>query len=117
MWKDARGRAPEEAVGLLLGHNGCAVEAKPLPNVGTRPHARYKADPLSLLAVLRLADAQGMDVCAIYHSHPAGLPLPSFTDKEEATWNVPYVILGLASGQARAFLLPEGKEVKINVEP
>ncbi|HGY09864.1 MAG TPA: M67 family peptidase [Oceanithermus profundus] len=116
MWRDARARAPREAVGLLVGR-GVAEEAWPLPNASDRPQAHYRAEPLALLTALRRADELGLEVLALYHSHPAGAPLPSAADEAEASWRVPYVILGLPEGQARAFLLPQGDEVKIRVEP
>jgi len=117
IWADARARAPEEAVGLLVGRGGCAGEAWPLPNVSKHPRQHYRAEPRSLLAALRQADREGFDVLALYHSHPAGRARPSLRDRDEATWRVPYVILGLAEGRARAFVLPEGNEVEIRVEP
>lgn len=117
MWDDARARAPEEAVGLLVGRGGCAEAAWPLANASPHPLVHYLADPPGLLAALKRADAEGLEVLAVYHSHPAGRARPSDRDREEASWRVPYVILGLAEGRARAFRLPEGDEVEIRVEP
>lgn len=117
MWEDARARVPEEAVGLLVGRRGCAEAAWPLANASPHPLVHYLAEPGELLAALRRADAEGLEVCALYHSHPAGRPRPSERDRAEATWRVPYVILGLPEGCARAFLLPERDEVEIRVEP
>lgn len=117
MWADARKRAPEEAVGLLVGFEGCAQAAWPLPNASGQPQMRYRAEPRALLSALRRADREAFEVLAVYHSHPSGAARPSATDRAEATWRLPYVILGLAEGRARAFLLPEGDEVEIRVEP
>ncbi len=117
MWADARGRAPEEAVGLLVGRAGRALAAWPLANASPRPRVHYLADPAALLAALQRADAEGLEVVAVYHSHPAGRARPSARDRAEASWRVPYVILGLAEGRTRAFRLPEGDEVEIRVEP
>ena len=117
MWDDARARAPEEAVGLLVGRRGCAEAAWPLANASPHPLVHYFVAPGELLAALRHADAEGLEVCALYHSHPVGPPRPSERDRAEANWRVPYVILGLPEGRARAFLLPERDEVEIHVEP
>jgi len=117
MWDDARARAPEEAVGLLVGRGGCAAAAWPLPNASEEPRVHYRAEPQALLSALRRADREGFEVLALYHSHPAGPSSPSERDRAEATWRVPYVILGLPEARARAFLLPEGNEVEIRVEP
>ncbi len=117
MWSDAQRRAPEEAVGLLVGRGGRAFAAWPLANASPQPLVHYLADPSALLAALKSADAEGLEVLAVYHSHPDGLARPSARDREEAGWRVPYVILGLAEGRARAFRLPAGDEVEIRVEP
>ncbi len=116
-WRHLRADAPREGVGLFVGEGGCATEAWPLPNVHPQPEVGYRADPEALLFALRRADDLGLSVVALYHSHPAGLAYPSATDRREAYWRVPYVIFGLAEGKARAFMLPEGNEVGIEVKP
>ena len=116
-WRHLRAAAPAEGVGLLVGREGCAQEAWPLPNVHPEPEVGYRAEPEALLAALRRADAAGLEVVALYHSHPAGLAYPSATDRREAYWRVPYLIFGLAEGRARAFWLPGGEEVGIEVRP
>ncbi len=114
-WAHVRGAVPEEAVGAFLGRGSCADRAVPLPNVAEDPLVAYRADPAALLRLLRGAEAAGEAVLAFYHSHPQGLARPSARDRAEAYWPLPYVIFGLAEGRARAFLLPSGEEVAIEV--
>jgi len=109
----ARREDPRECVGLLLGVGGVAAEAVALENVANRPEVRYRAEPRQLLAALRKAEEAGSQVMAIYHSHPRGPARPSATDLAEASWRVPYVIIGLPAGEVRAFLLPQGEEVEL----
>ncbi len=114
-WAHVRAAAPEEAVGAFVGREGCARRAVPLPNVAEDPRVAYRADPATLLRLLRGVEAAGEAVLAFYHSHPQGLAFPSARDRAEAYWPLPYVIFGLAEGRARAFLLPSGEEVAIEV--
>jgi len=116
-WADVRRAAPLEAVGAFVGRSGRVERAVPLPNVHPTPEVAYRADPRALLGLLRGLEASGEALLAFYHSHPKGLARPSETDRQEAYWNVPYVIFGLAEDRARAYLLPGGEEVPIRVEP
>lgn len=113
-WRQVRAAYPEEAVGAFVGR-GCAEEAVFLPNVAENPRVAYRADPGALLRLLRRLDDEGRELLAFFHSHPEGLAFPSARDREEARWSVPYVIFGLREGRARAFLLPSGEEVGIEV--
>lgn len=112
----ARAETPREAVGVWLGKGLVVQRAEPLPNRSSQPLVAYDADPVHLIQVLRNSRAEGLELVAIYHSHPQGAAWPSRTDRELAYWRVPYVILGLAEGRARAFMLPEAGEVEILVE-
>lgn len=61
-------------------------------------------------------EREGLELLAIYHSHPKGSVHPSQTDKTQAFWRVPYVILALETGEVRAYKLPEGEEVLLSIE-
>ena len=105
---------PREAVGAFVGR-GWAERAVPLVNAASDPYTRYLADPAGLLRLFRELDERGEELVAFYHSHPFGLARPSEIDRQEARWPVPYVIFGLAEGAARAYLLPEDREVPLEV--
>ena len=47
---------------------------------------------------MKAARAEGIEVLAIYHSHPASEPIPSMTDLANNTWGetAMHVIVGLA---------------------
>ncbi|WP_337844380.1 M67 family metallopeptidase [Thermus sp.] len=102
--------APREGVGLWGGRR-VVERVLPLPNVHLSPLTGYLAEPRALLRALKALEAEGMELLAIYHSHPKGPALPSPTDLREARWRVPYVIFG--TDGVRAFLLPEGREVPL----
>ncbi len=115
MLAHAREEDPRECVGLLLGGGSVAELALPLENVSQTPRTAYRADPRRLLKALRQADDAGLEVLAVYHSHPGGPALPSVRDRTEAVWDTLYVIIGGATGEVRVFRLPQGEEVELDV--
>lgn len=115
-WRHLRSESPREGVGLWAGRLGQVSRVIPLPNVDPKPHQNYQADPAELLQALWGLEAAGLELLAIYHSHPSGPARPSPADRSKAYWPVPYVILALESGQVRAYRLPQGEEVGVEVE-
>ena len=116
MMEHSRRELPRECLGLLLG-SGCeARRVVPLRNVSRRPEVEYRADPRELLDVLRAADSTGLEVVAIYHSHPSGPAFPSATDREMAAWRTNYLIIDPSAVEVRAFKFPAGEEVELVVE-
>jgi len=116
MMAHARAESPRECVGLLLGSGGEVRLSIPLPNVSAEPERAYVADPRSLLEALQTADRDGMEVLAVYHSHPGGRPRPSPTDIARAVWRTVYVIVVPETGEVGAYHLPGGEEVVLVVE-
>ena len=77
---------PMECCGLLAGHfhpwGWEADTAFPLVNE-LKSATRFRSEPGSLIAALRLISHRGLEVVAIYHSHPETPAFPSTTD---LTW-------------------------------
>lgn len=107
---------PNEGVGLWVGQWGQVRQVWPLENIHATPQLCYEANPQALLEALRKLETTGLELVAIYHSHPTGPAQPSETDRLEAFWRVPYVIVALETGDIRAFWLPEREEVVVVVE-
>ena len=82
----ARTAAPLEACGLLLGHSelGRIVLSSCVPsqNLAADPVRRFEVDPAVRLRVQRETRGGGESVIGLYHSHPAGVAVPSATDRE-----------------------------------
>lgn len=98
---EAVAAAPREACGLLLGRGREVHRIRPARNVDASP-TRYTIDPADHFAALREARREGLTVIGAYHSHPAGPPEPSPTDRAEAVGDFVYVIVGLAPAPAVA---------------
>jgi len=97
-------RYPAEACGLLVGRRsgrGAAVTAvREARNLNTeRARDRYELDPADHLAALDLAQAAGLDLVGVWHSHPDHPAVPSETDRREAWPGWSYVIVSVAAGE------------------
>jgi proteasome lid subunit RPN8/RPN11 len=75
----ARAELPNECCGLLGGPPGRVTERYPLINAAASPR-EYLSDPHSMFAAFKDMRGQGIDVLAVYHSHPTSEPIPSRTD-------------------------------------
>jgi len=77
----ARRAAPQEACGLLLGHDGRIDTIKAARNIADAPQTHFEIDPQTLIDAHRSARSNGPQIAGYYHSHPAGPPEPSATDR------------------------------------
>jgi proteasome lid subunit RPN8/RPN11 len=92
----ARTELPNECVGLLAGR--FVVEATPgeqrigrverryaLVNAAASPKL-FLSDDRSMFAAHKDMHREGLEVLAVYHSHPTSKPEPSRTDLEQNYW-------------------------------
>src|ERR1700678_3375769 len=88
---------PNEGCGLLLGTGeGLVHDVIASPNVADSAKV-YEIDPTILLRASRRADAEGLEVIGVFHSHTHSEAYPSPTDVRQApdpTWH--YVLISLA---------------------
>lgn len=97
---------PEECCGLLLGRMdgevNDVVAARAVRNRNeNRRVDRYVIDPDDYRRIDKEAQAEGVDVVGIYHSHPDHRAEPSKTDLEQATFpGFSYVIVSVVDGRA-----------------
>lgn len=103
MLAQAVAELPNECCGLLAGRvaNGVgrAERRYPLVNALACP-TRYEADPKGLLDATRAMRPHGLDVLAIYHSHPTSDPVPSRTDLAQSFWpGTVYLIISLRTAE------------------
>lgn len=86
---------PLEACGVLGGKGGRPWRFYPADNE-LRAEDRYRVPPGQLLSIFRDLDREGLELLAIFHSHPRGRAWPSETDVREAHYPCLYLILSLA---------------------
>ena len=102
---------PEEACGLVSGLNGRAAQVYPVENVRHSPVA-FEMEPLQQIKALLAMEAEGLELIAIYHSHPHGPARPSTTDVANAYYpDAVQLIISLADRQrpsVHAFTIVDG---------
>jgi proteasome lid subunit RPN8/RPN11 len=112
----ARAARPLEIVGLLGGQAlGQANLIVPLENAAPDPTRRFEADFRDLARGFKTLRASGLELCALYHSHPDGPATPSKTDLENAHWDVPMLIVDANSLEVRAWDLQRNLEIELRV--
>ena len=75
-------QAPDEACGLLGGSDSRVQQIVPITNAA-KSQVRYRMDLAEQVSALFGFEERGMELVAIYHSHPAGPPGPSSIDIRE----------------------------------
>jgi len=103
---------PEEACGLVGGRAGEALLVFTAENELHSPR-RFRMRPTDQLRGFRLFEEQGLELLAIFHSHPAGPPGPSPTDIAEAYYPETLTLIwspGEAGWTLRAYRV-EGRHV------
>lgn len=100
---------PLESCGLLAGAGEAVQRVIPVPNA-LQSASRYRFSPSAQLAAFEEIEREGMEMLAIYHSHPRGPVHPSPTDITEAYYPVVYVIWSPRNGdwQAKGFWIEKG---------
>ncbi len=107
---------PEEACGLLVGRPGSAqvVRFVACDNT-TRSGKVYTIEPKAMLRAEREAEADGMEIIGVMHSHTHTEPYPSQTDVNQAPdpmWHYVIVSLKREAPEARSYLLANGTIVE-----
>lgn len=86
---------PREACGVVAGRDGVARWVAEMTNA-TRSSEEYFAEPREQLEVFERIEREGLELMAIYHSHPSGGEGPSQTDLESAFYpDAVYLIVAL----------------------
>lgn len=117
--RHARRETPRECCGFLVGEPGRVSSIVEATNVSPGT-TRYRVDPREHIALRRALrrDHRKGGIVGVYHSHPAGPPIPSETDVAEAHYpEWVYVIVGLGGLRARlrAFGIEDGQSREIPV--
>jgi proteasome lid subunit RPN8/RPN11 len=98
---------PGEACGVIGGEYGKAKQIFPIRNISGNPF-RYTMDPEGQVAAFFKIDELGLEIAAMFHSHPHSVPVPSSTDIHESNYpDIPHIIIGKEDGEwaLRAYLI------------
>lgn len=109
---------PEEACGLVGGLAGRAERLYPVENILHNP-AIYEMEPLQQIRAMLAIEDAGLELLAIYHSHPNGPNRPSMSDVAQAYYpETVQLIISFADRErpaVRAFMIAEGQVREISV--
>ncbi|HEY3347044.1 MAG TPA: M67 family metallopeptidase [Nitrospirota bacterium] len=110
---------PHESCGLLGGKGRNALKFYPLTNTDeSREH--FSMDPAEQFAAVKDMRAAGLEMIAIYHSHPETPARPSEEDIRLAhTPGVSYIIVSMArpgTPVLKSFLIEDGEVTEEAVE-
>jgi [CysO sulfur-carrier protein]-S-L-cysteine hydrolase len=114
----ANAHAPLEACGLLAGVD---ATVRKIFLVQNQAHSavRFVMNPLEQLKAFAWIESHGMDLLAIFHSHPSGPETVSPTDIAEAAYEVVQIILSRRDKgwQMRGFWIKNNdyKEVALQI--
>ena len=113
----ARDALPNESCALLLGNNDNIKKIWKARNSDESP-VRFSIEPKELIHAYAFAESIGMQVIAIFHSHPAK-PWPSSTDVRFMEINpIIWVIYTTTCGELKACLYDDDqllKEVRVRI--
>ncbi len=102
---------PREACGFLAGQGELVTRWYPVRNVATQTN-RFLMDAQEQVQAMLDAEVRGLQLLAIYHSHPDGSPFPSAVDLRLTAYpDLLLVVLAPTGGnwECRAFRL-KGKK-------
>lgn len=115
----AMAMAPVEACGLIAGNHNLARLVYPMTNMD-RSQEHFTMDPAEQLAVAKDMRARGLELLAIYHSHPSSPARLSAEDIRLAfTPGVSYLIVSLSEDRdpvIRAFRIEDGQVQEESIE-
>ena len=94
---------PHECCGALIGRDGVAHAAHPMPNTTEEgPRRRFLVRPDDYREAEKQAKALGADLLGFYHSHPDHPARPSQYDLDHAWPFFSYVIVAVREGTPEA---------------
>jgi proteasome lid subunit RPN8/RPN11 len=116
MIEHVRALFPLEACGIVGGQDGRALQLYRVDNILQSPTA-YEMDALQQVQAMLDIEAQGMELAAIYHSHPNGPARPSPTDVAQAYYpEAVQLIISLQvmeQPELRAFTIVDGTVTEV----
>ncbi len=114
----AKKEAPLEACGYLALEDGVITVSYALTNID-KSSEHFSFDPKEQFRSVKDARSKGLEMCAVYHSHPASPARPSREDIRLAhDPNVSYFIVSLAGAkdEVRAFSIKNANVAEIDLE-
>ncbi|MDC7224859.1 MAG: M67 family metallopeptidase [Spirochaetales bacterium] len=108
IFEQGRDELPQEACGYLAGSDGVVSKRIPMTNIDHSPE-HFSLDPAEQFKAVKEVRSEGLELLAVYHTHPETPARPSEEDIKLAyDPSISYVIASLAEGNVRSFKIREG---------
>jgi len=108
-----------EACGLLIGRvegGRVMVEEVLIGENVKRSSTRFEVDPGLVYRAIIQAEARGLELVGVFHSHPAP-PIPSQVDVEGMRlWPIAWLIVSTLDGSYAAYTLKNGEVKPLRLE-
>ncbi|MHC4456895.1 MAG: M67 family metallopeptidase [Planctomycetota bacterium] len=119
MVSQAKAQVPVEACGILAGRDNKVEKFYEMANIDNSS-SHFMIEPAEQFKVIKDIRSAGLEMLAIYHSHPATPARPSAEDIRLAlTPDVIYVIASLQNSgcpDVRGFLIEDGDVTEVAVK-
>lgn len=112
---------PLEGCGLMAGLDSRVSRIYPISNRLASPY-NYEMEPTQQLEAIMDLEERGLELLAIYHSHPNGPNMPSASDVSQAYYPDSFYIIvsfrSIKKPSVRAFRIRDGmvSEVPYSIE-
>lgn len=104
MIQHAKSQAPQEACGLLLGHEDIALRFCTMRNMHQNPRHEFEMDPEEMRLVFEACHDRGFKLVGIFHSHVRMPAKPSPVDIALAFYpDAHYLIYSVLHEELRAY--------------
>ena len=117
MLQQAKAEAPIEACGILAGKDGTVEKFYKMTNAD-QSSDHFMMEPVEQFKVVKDIRSAGLEMLAIYHSHPESPARPSAEDIRLAvTPDVVYAIVSLQNAEpvVKGFLIENSKVSEVTV--
>jgi [CysO sulfur-carrier protein]-S-L-cysteine hydrolase len=114
----AQAEAPNECCGLLAGQGTIVSHVYPIPNELASP-TRFRTTPKMMFQAQRQMREDGVELLAVYHSHPTSEPIPSTTDRAENPYGEAVLCVIIGQGHVRVWRLgtTDYQEIPLEISP
>ncbi len=122
MVADVMAKSPEEACGFIAGVGNQSRLIIPITNM-LHDSFRFRMDPEEELIAFTSIEDKGLEILAVYHSHPHGIDRPSRTDLDQLTFpGIVYIIWYQNATEwiCRGYLMEvgsDGFEIPVTIKP
>uniref|UniRef100_A0A7C4EMA7 M67 family peptidase n=1 Tax=Thermodesulfovibrio aggregans TaxID=86166 RepID=A0A7C4EMA7_9BACT len=106
---------PQEACGILAGNNNIVTKIYKIKNI-ENSSVSYLMEPSEQFKAMKDMRTLGLQMLAIFHSHPWGGVYPSGKDRQLAFCDVYYLIVAIEPNiDVKCFKIEEGDAIEVRL--